>query len=170
MTLYAGAVVLVVPGAPLTLAGGALFGPWWGTFYIVVGASVGAVLAFLIARYVRGEQGVAKVGSTWRAKLAQYDEAMGKQGFVTVLFLRLVPLFPFSVLNYGLGFSSVRLREYAMATVVGIVPGTFAYAYFGNALAMLMVSELVVAAVLLLGLLLGGHYLRKRYGHTSTEN
>ncbi len=170
MALYAVAVVLVVPGAPLTLAGGALFGPWWGTLYIVIGASVGAVLAFLIARYVRGEQTSARVGSVWRMKLAAYDQAMAKRGFVTVLFLRFVPLFPFSVLNYGLGFSSVRLREYTVATVLGISAGTFTYACFGKALAMLRLTELITAGVLLIGLIVVGRYLLTHHGKITTKN
>jgi uncharacterized membrane protein YdjX (TVP38/TMEM64 family) len=170
IALYAGAVLLVVPGAPLTLAGGALFGPWWGTLYIVAGASAGAVLAFLIARYIRGEQTSARVGSAWRMKLAAYDQAMAKHGFMTVLFLRLVPVFPFSVLNYGLGFSSVRLRKYTVATVVGIIPGTFTYAYFGNALAMLRLTELLIAVLLLIGLIIVGRCLLTHHGKFTTKN
>jgi uncharacterized membrane protein YdjX (TVP38/TMEM64 family) len=129
MGLYAAGTVLFLPGSLLGLAGGALFGPLWGAAYTLVGATIGAVLAFLAARYVAADWVAAKAGG----RLKQIIGGVEAEGWRFVAFARLVPLFPFNILNYALGLTRIRLAEYALVTVICMAPGTIAYTYLGYA-------------------------------------
>jgi uncharacterized membrane protein YdjX (TVP38/TMEM64 family) len=129
MALYAVAAVFFLPGSAMTLAGGALFGPLWGTFYSLTGATVGALLAFLIARYLASDWVAQKTGG----RLKQLISGVESEGWRFVAFVRLVPLFPFNLLNYALGLTRIRFAHYALATYVCMLPGAFAYTYLGFA-------------------------------------
>ncbi|MBF0282963.1 MAG: TVP38/TMEM64 family protein [Magnetococcales bacterium] len=129
MVIYAVAAVLFLPGSALTLAGGALFGPVWGTIYNLVGATVGATLSFLIARYAASDWVARKTGG----RLKQLLDGVEREGWKFVAFVRLVPLFPFNLLNYALGLTRIRLRDYVLASLVCMAPGGFAYTYLGYA-------------------------------------
>jgi len=129
MALYIAGTVLLVPGAILGLAGGALFGPVWGAAYTLVAATIGASLAFLIARYLASDWVAAKVGG----RVRQLIEGVEAEGWRFVAFVRLVPFFPFDVLNYALGLTRIRFRDYALASFVCMAPGTIAYTYLGYA-------------------------------------
>ena len=148
IAFYAVASVLFIPGSPITLAGGALFGPLYGTIYTIIGATIGATCAFLFSRQV-GLTFFSHKTNVVSAKLHAYNEKIAEHGFVTVLFLRFVPLFPFNGLNFGLGFTKVSFRDYFFGTFFGIIPGTFAYVYFGDSLASLDLSKIVGAIVLI---------------------
>ena len=121
--------VLCLPGSPLGLTAGALFGPVWGSLYTLVGATAGATLAFLVARYLAGEW-VARRTSGRPGRIMQGVEA---EGWRFVAFVRLVPLFPFNLLNYALGLTRIPLPSYVVATFLGMLPGTVAYVYLGYA-------------------------------------
>ena len=129
IALYAAATVLFVPGSVLTLAGGALFGPLWGTLWNLIGAVLGATLAFVAARYVAADFVARRAGTRLKALV----EGVEAEGWRFVAFVRLVPLFPFNLLNYALGLTRIRFAEYVLASAICIVPGTFAYTYFGYA-------------------------------------
>ena len=129
MFVYALATVFFLPGSLLTLAGGALFGPVWGTLYNLTGATVGAVLAFMVARYLASDWVAARTGG--RAK--QLMAGVEAEGWRFVAFVRLVPLFPFNLLNYALGLTRIRLWHYVLATYVFMLPGALAYTYLGYA-------------------------------------
>ncbi len=160
LSLYVIATLLFIPGSPITLASGVLFGPWYGTLYTVVGATIGACLAFLLSRTLG--HGLIKPGTGKIAeKLQTYDERIARHGFLTVLLLRLVPLFPFNGLNFALGFTNVSFRDYFLGTLIGIIPGTFAYVYFGSALVTLDLVTIVGAIVLIGALTLLGKYIIK---------
>ena len=126
---YAVAAVAFLPGSIFTLAGGALFGPWLGTLYSLIGASIGAVLAFLAARYVAGDW----VARTSGERLERLRRGIDREGWRFVAFVRLVPLFPFNLLNYALGLTRIGLMPYALATFICMAPGAFAYAWVGYA-------------------------------------
>lgn len=128
--VYVVGTALGLPGSVLTLAGGAVFGVFLGSALNWLGATLGALVAFLAARYL-GRETVARV---LRGRVAALDEKVGEHGFRAVLYLRLIPLVPFNGLNFGAGLTRVRLRDYALATAVGIVPGTIVYTYFADAL------------------------------------
>ena len=112
MLIYAVATVLFLPGSVLTLAGGALFGPIWGSFYNLTGATIGAVFAFLAARYLASEWVEKKSGG----RLKQLKDGVEGEGWRFVAFVRLVPLFPFNLLNYALGLTRIRFLHYLIAT------------------------------------------------------
>lgn len=126
---YAVATVCFVPGAALTLAGGFVFGLLWGTVYVFIGATLGACLAFLIARYLA--RGGVEEKLADRPDFAKVDRAVGKEGGKIVALLRLSPLFPFVFLNYALGLTSVRFLPYLLACFA-MLPGTFLYVYYGH--------------------------------------
>jgi uncharacterized membrane protein YdjX (TVP38/TMEM64 family) len=127
--LYAFATVLFVPGSVLTVAGGALFGPVWGTLLNLTGATLGATLAFLIARYVGSDWVARRAGE----RLARLIRGVDEEGWRFVAFVRLVPLFPFNLVNYAFGLTGIRLGEYALASLVCMAPGALAYTYLGYA-------------------------------------
>jgi uncharacterized membrane protein YdjX (TVP38/TMEM64 family) len=129
MLVYALATVLFLPGSVLTLAGGALFGPLLGTFYNLTGATLGATLAFLIARYLASDWVAGKAGG----RVKQLINGVEGEGWRFVAFVRLVPLFPFNLLNYALGLTRLRLLHYIVATYLFMLPGAFAYTYLGYA-------------------------------------
>ena len=127
MALYAVATVLFLPGSVLTLAGGSLFGPVLGTFVNLTGATLGAVLAFLLSRYLASDWVEQKTGG----RLKQLKEGVEAEGWRFVAFVRLVPLFPFNLLNYALGLTRIRFLHYLVATYICMLPGALAYTYLG---------------------------------------
>ena len=129
MLVYALAAVLFLPGSVLTLTGGALFGPVLGTFYNLTGATLGATLAFLITRYLAADWVADKTGG----RVKQLINGVEGEGWRFVAFVRLVPLFPFNLLNYALGLTRIRLLHYVIATYVFMLPGAFAFTYLGYA-------------------------------------
>jgi uncharacterized membrane protein YdjX (TVP38/TMEM64 family) len=128
---YAVAAVALVPGSILTLAAGAIFGLAEGTLYTFVGASLGACGAFLVSRYLARSAVERRLERYPR--FAAVDTAVGREGRKIVFLLRLSPVFPFNLLNYGLGLTRVRFVDYAVACV-GMLPGTFLYVYYGKLL------------------------------------
>jgi len=127
MLIYAVGTVFFLPGSVLTLTGGALFGPVWGTLYNLTGATIGATLAFLIARYLAAHWVEKKTGG----RLRQLKEGVEGEGWRFVAFVRLVPLFPFNLLNYALGITRIRLSHYIIASYLFMLPGAIAYTYLG---------------------------------------
>jgi uncharacterized membrane protein YdjX (TVP38/TMEM64 family) len=123
--LYAAGVCLFLPGTLLTAMGAALFGPYWGFLYVWLGALFGASLAFLIGRYLGRDFAASIVGS----RLKRYDDAIGRNGFATVLYLRLI-YFPFTPMNFGMGLTKVRFWDYFAGTALGITVGTFIFTFF----------------------------------------
>jgi len=126
---YAVGVVALLPGSFLTLAGGAVFGLGEGTLFVFAAAMLGSTGAFLVARYLA--RGAVERRLADNARFAAIDRAVGEQGLKIVFLLRLSPVFPFSLLNYGLGLSRVSLRDYVLAGF-GMLPGTLLYVYYGK--------------------------------------
>jgi uncharacterized membrane protein YdjX (TVP38/TMEM64 family)/rhodanese-related sulfurtransferase len=126
---FALATVLFVPGALFGLAGGALFGPVLGTLWNLLGGTLGAILAFLAARYVASDWVARKTAG----RLRQLVEGVEAEGWRFVALMRLVPLVPFNLLNYALGLTRIRLTHCTLATLVCMAPGAAAYAWLGYA-------------------------------------
>lgn len=127
--IYVLATVLFLPGSVFTLAGGIIFGPVFGSLYNLIGASIGAAISFLIARYLASDIVSQRSGG----KLKQLINGVEAEGWRFVAFVRLVPVFPFNVLNYALGLTKIRFIEYLAASAVFMIPGTIAYTYIGYA-------------------------------------
>lgn len=128
---YAVATVAFIPGSLLTLAAGAIFGILKGTAYVFVGAALGSALAFLVARYGARRAVERRLESHPRFEVV--DQAVAREGLKIVFLLRLSPAFPYNLLNYALGLTSVRFRDYCLASV-GMIPATFLYVYYGKAI------------------------------------
>jgi len=126
---YAIGTVLFLPGLAMTLLGGALFGPYFSTLYSLSGATLGATFSFLIARYLAHEW-VEKKANQFTQRLIK---GVSDEGWRFVALTRLVPLFPFNLLNYALGLSNIRALPYVIASFIFMAPGAFAYSWLGFA-------------------------------------
>jgi len=129
---YVLAVVLFVPGLPITLLGGLAFGPVRGTVYVSIAATIGAGLAFLVARY-----GLRRMVEGWvqsSPRLAGIDAAVARDGWRIVMITRLVPLFPFNLQNYAYGLTRIGFWTYLVTSWICMLPGTVAYTVAGGAL------------------------------------
>ena len=136
MVIYAVGVCLFLPGTLLTGLGAAIFGAYWGFLYVWIGAMMGASAAFFIGRTLGREFAASLIGE----KLKKYDDAIERNGFATVLYLRLV-YFPFTPMNFGMGLTKVRFRDYVAGTGLGIIVGTFIFTFFIGTLKDVWVSE-----------------------------
>lgn len=130
VVIYMLASVLLLPGSLLTLGAGAIFGLFQGFVAVSTGATLGATCAFLVGRYLARDwvSGRIAASSTFRA----VDEAVAREGWKIVLLTRLSPVFPFNILNYAFGLTRVGLRDYVLASWVGMIPGTVLYVYIGS--------------------------------------
>jgi len=125
MLIYTAGVCLFVPGTLLTGLGAAIFGAYWGFLYVWVGAMAGASAAFWIGRTLGREFAASLIGD----RLKKYDDAIERNGFAAVLYLRLV-YFPFTPMNFGMGLTKVRFWDYFFGTGLGIIVGTFIFTFF----------------------------------------
>lgn len=145
---------LALPGATiLSLSAGAIFGPLFGTLYAVTAASLGATLSFLVTRYLLRDLVLKRFGS----KLESINKELEQRGFNYLLFLRLVPLFPFFLINLAAGLTRLPLRTFVFGTFIGIIPGGFVYVNAGSSLASInslsdVASPRILGSFALLGL------------------
>ena len=128
---YVVTTILFVPGSALTIGSGTLFGLRTGFLVVLIGANLGALCAFLLARTLLREK-VTK-WAEGNAKFRSLDRAIGRQGFKMVFLSRLSPVFPFNLLNYLLGLTAIPTRAYILANLFGMLPGMFLYVYIGAA-------------------------------------
>lgn len=127
--IYVIATVAFLPGSILTLGAGVLFGVGLGSLYVFVGATLGAIAAFLVGRYLA--RGWVSRKLEGNQKFRAIDTAVSQAGFKVVLLTRLSPVFPFNLLNYAFGITGVALKDYALASI-GMLPGTILYVYIGS--------------------------------------
>ena len=125
IVIYVVGVCLFLPGTLLTGLGAAIFGAYRGFVYVWIGAMIGASAAFFIGRTLGREFAASLIGD----RLKKYDDAIERNGFATVLYLRLV-YFPFTPMNFGMGLTKVRFRDYVAGTGLGIIVGTFIFTFF----------------------------------------
>jgi uncharacterized membrane protein YdjX (TVP38/TMEM64 family) len=133
--VYAGGVCIFIPGTLLTAIGAAVFGPYWGFVYVWIGAMIGSSLAFFIGRYLGRDFAASLIGD----RLKRYDDAIERNGFATVLYLRLI-YFPFTPMNFGMGLTKVHFQDYFFGTALGIIVGTFVFTFFVGTLRDVWVS------------------------------
>ncbi len=172
IAVYVLATALSVPGAViLTLAGGFLFGPAASVIYIDIGATAGAACAFLSARYLLGNRLQQKYGD----QLAKFNSEMDRNGASYLLTLRLIPVFPFFLINFLAGLTKVPLRTFLWTTSLGIIPGTAVFAFAGQQLGSIdspadILSKKVIAAFAALGLFTLAPAVWKRIRNTQTRS
>ncbi len=129
--VYAVATVLLAPGSVLTIGAGFAFGLWKGFVAVSAGSTLGAALAFLVARFIARDK--LEAIAQRNEKFRRIDNAIGKQGAKLILLLRLSPVIPFNLSNYFYGLTGVRFWPYVLASWIGMMPGTFLYVYIGTA-------------------------------------
>jgi uncharacterized membrane protein YdjX (TVP38/TMEM64 family) len=137
MGIYILGTIVLLPGLVLSFVGSLLFGLFEATLYTWIAATLGATLAFLLAKLL----GRDFVNQLLAGRLQALDERLTRHGFTGLLVLRLVPLFPFNGINFGSGLTGIRLRDYVLATAIGILPGTFVYQYLFATLGEKVLSE-----------------------------
>lgn len=164
--LWIAACVFFLPGLPISIAGGLIFGAFWGTVYTTIGANLGAAAAFLIGRYVA--RGMVERRMAGSASLQRIDEGVKRQGWRMLMITRLVPVFPFNIQNFVYGLTDISLGTYVLVSLVCMLPGTIAYNFaagavrtgdFGRTL-----WYLGIAAVFFVLLSLVPGWLKRRYG------
>ncbi|CAD5978665.1 TVP38/TMEM64 family protein [Planktothrix agardhii] len=128
--IYNLATILFVPGSLLTLGAGIVFGVFWGSIYVSIGSVIGATFAFLIGRYFARDWVAKKLENYEQFKAI--DQAVGQEGWKIVGLTRLSPIFPFNLLNYAFGLTNVSLKDYFLASWIGMLPGTILYVYMGS--------------------------------------
>ena len=160
--IFAVAPVLFLPGLPITVAGGLAFGPFWGTVYASIGSTLGAGLAFLVARYFARQAVQDFMGERWK----RVDEGVAEKGWVYVAITRLIPIFPFNLLNYAFGLTRIRFATYLFTSWLFMLPGTAAYVVFSAALLDLLKGKTSplfwIGAGLFLALFAVQYFYRKR--------
>jgi len=128
--VYVFACVFFIPGSILTLGAGAIYGVITGSILVSVSSTVGAAAAFLIGRYLARNWVATKIQGN--PKFAAIDNAVGNEGWKIVGLTRLSPVFPFALLNYAYGLTKVRIRDYFLASWIGMLPGTIMFVYIGS--------------------------------------
>jgi len=160
--LFVIATIAFVPGLPVTVLAGILFGAWWGTVYVVIGSTIGVSASFLIGRYVGRDlvENMVKKND----KMKKLDSFIKEQGNTILIISRLVPIFPFNLQNYAYGITDIRFSTYFWYSLIFMIPGTFIYTCFGAlAYSSLSMDKLVVYSSLLLVLLCGLIILPKKF-------
>ncbi len=148
--IYSLAPVLFLPGLPITIVGGIVFGPFWGVVYTITGATIGASLAFLVARYGARDWISAKLtGAKWE----KLDSEVAQHGWKVVAFTRLIPAFPFNLLNYAFGLTKVSFFQYAVTSFICMLPGCIAFIVFSSSLLGLISGKVSPTALLGVGLI-----------------
>lgn len=169
MLVYAIAPALFLPGLPITIAGGILFGPFWGVVYSITSATVGACVAFLISRYV---------GRTWieeklkSPRWQQLDTMVAQHGWKAVAFTRLIPIFPFNLLNYAFGLTKVKFHHYALTSFVCMLPACIAFIVFSSSLLEVIKGNItpsfVIGLILILSVSLIPFFYKKKSSRKNT--
>ena len=127
--IYIISTIAFLPASLLTLGAGIVFGVWLGSLYVFIGATLGAIAAFLVGRYLARDWAAKKIAGN--DKFNAIDRAVGREGLKIVLLTRLSPLFPFNLLNYAFGLTGVSIQDYIIGSV-GMIPGTLMYVYIGS--------------------------------------
>jgi uncharacterized membrane protein YdjX (TVP38/TMEM64 family)/Fe-S oxidoreductase len=163
MLIYSLAPALLLPGLPITIAGGILFGPLWGVVYTIIGSTAGACIAFLISRYVARGWVEEKLRSPrWR----RLDEGVERNGWKVVAFTRLIPLFPFNLLNYAFGMTRIGFLPYAVTTFICMLPACIAFIVFSSSLLDLVrgkISPSLIIGIVLIALVSLIPFFYRRY-------
>ncbi len=163
MLVYTVAPALFLPGLPITIVGGILFGPFWGVVYTITSATLGACVAFLVSRYLARDWIEGKLtGPKWQ----RLDKGVEQHGWKVVAFTRLIPLFPFNLLNYAFGLTKIKFFHYAATTFICMLPACIAFIVFSSSLLDLIkgkISNAFLAGLSLIIIVSLSPFFYKRY-------
>lgn len=157
--------LILFPAGVLSAAAGVIWGPALGFFYLQIAANISSTAEFLIARYSAREA----VEKHFKGKIASLDERIAKHGFLTVLLIRLIPNLAWDIQNLSLGLTKVKFRDYFLATLIGIMPGSFAFVFFGASLIKVLFDPdnfwiVAVAILIFAGVFYLQKLLKKKHG------
>ncbi len=169
MVVYLLRPLILFPAGILSATAGIIWGPALGFFYLQIAANISSTVEFLIARYVAREAVEKKL----KGKMANLDQRIEKHGFLTVLLIRLIPNVMWDIQNLSLGLTKVKFRHYFLATLIGIMPGSFAFVFFGSSLIKVLFNPgnlwiLGVAILVFVGIVYFQKYLKKKHSQSST--
>ncbi len=159
-------ISIMPPIAGLSLTAGLAFGAAWGALYLMLGAMLGTSATFMISRYF----GRSSIEKMLKGKFKGLDEKLGRNGFMTIFFFRVIPLVPYEVLNYAGGLSGIKFKDYFLATFLGLIPGVIIAAFFGGSLGEIksfkdiFAPKFIIALGLMIGLILISIIYRKIRG------
>ncbi|MEM9805806.1 MAG: TVP38/TMEM64 family protein [Cyanobacteria bacterium P01_D01_bin.56] len=167
IVIYTVATILVLPSTVLNLAGGALFGPWWGSLWTTIGALVAAIVAFGFTRTVGRELVAKQLAGYWQT----IDAEIRNGGLFYMFSIRLLPVIPYGLVNFAAGLTSISWKDYVIGTALGTLPGVLPFVLLGSSgLTLSQTGDLVplVVALTLIGMLVGGAtwYRRRRSAPT----
>jgi uncharacterized membrane protein YdjX (TVP38/TMEM64 family) len=154
------------PDSILAIAGGMCFGMVGGFIYTMIGAILGGTLSFFLARIMSHKV----LNKLVKKNLSNLESAIKKRGFLLVLVLRLIPLFPFDIISYAAGFSGIKFKDFALATVLGIIPGIFVFINIGDKSTEIGSSSFYVSLSLLIGLFVVAYFLKKKISLKAIQN
>ncbi len=166
--------LILFPAAVLSATAGLAFGLGPGFLILQIAANISSTAEFLIARYVARESIARFVERRMKGKMMDIDERIERHGFLTVLLIRLIPNAPWDVQNFTLGLTKVKFRDYFLATLIGIMPGSFALVFFGGSLIKTLTNPknawmIGAAVVVFVGVMYLQKFLKKRHGHRIEE-
>jgi len=148
MLMASAIIISPIPSLPLAAAAGIVWGPVLATFYAVIGAEIGAIVAFLIARHL-GRKGIEKM---FKKDIAFCDKCNDKSLFWIILVARLFPFFQFDIISYGAGLTNMKLKSFAIATFIGMIPMTYVFASFGRNILIGNTLSIVFSIGLIIGM------------------
>lgn len=162
IVIYTLRPLLFFPASILSIAGGLAFGAWLGTLYTIIGATLGAMLSFYVAKTL----GKKLVRKTWNGNARKIQSQMEQNGFFYVLLFRFIPVINFDLISYVAAFAKVRFSSFALATLVGIIPGTFAYNFLGSSFVsgnpkIIVLAVIVFVILTVVPILLRNHWNKK---------
>ncbi len=162
IVIYTLRPLLFFPASILSIAGGLAFGAWLGTLYTIIGATLGAMLSFYVAKTL----GKKLVRKTWNGNARKIQSQMKQNGFFYVLLFRFIPVINFDLISYVAAFAKVRFSSFALATLVGIIPGTFAYNFLGSSFVsgnpkIIVLAVIVFVILTVVPILLRNHWNKK---------
>jgi len=162
--IYSITPALLLPGLPVTVAGGLAFGPIYGTIYAITGATIGASIAFLTARYLARDY----IEHLIKGKLKTIDEEVEKKGWLFVAITRLIPIFPFNLLNYAFGLTKIKFSHYVIASFFFMLPATAAYVILSSSILDILKgkvsTELIIGVILITVIFIIPVLYKKFYG------
>lgn len=161
--IYTVRPLIFFPASVLSIAGGLVFGAWLGTLYTIIGATSGALLSFYVAKTL----GKKLVKKEWSGKAAKIQQQMETNGFLYVLLFRLIPVINFDLISYLAAFAKVRFIPFALATLIGIIPGTFAYNFLGSSFIsgnpkIIILAAVVFSLLTVVPILIRNHWTKKQ--------
>lgn len=151
--------LIFFPASVLSIAGGLAFGAWMGTLYTIIGATLGAMLSFYVAKTM----GKSLVQKEWTGKAGDIQSQMEQNGFFYVLLFRFIPVINFDLISYAAAFAKVRFTSFTLATLIGIIPGTFAYNFLGSSFVTGDPKIIILASAVFIVLTVVPIFIRSRW-------